>query len=95
MNIVNSSITYNICFYEEPPEPNTFGSNDIRYEIYYHDGIMYVDEVGSFGDRTLVRKFRDKRNRGITLDEILENIKEISEMTYEEFKEKILNKGEK
>ena len=31
--------------------------------------------------------------RGITLDEMLENIKEISEMSYKDFKKIILRKG--
>lgn len=91
---VNNIINYTVVFYEEEPEPNTFGSNDIIYEIFYSTktGIMQVDEVGAFGDRTLVGRYQDRRGRGITLDEMLENIKEISEMTYKEFKEKILKK---
>ena len=93
---VNNIIYYTIVFYEEEPEPNTFGSNDVMYEIFYSTktGIMQVDEIGEFGDRTLVARYQDRRGRGITLDEMLENIKEISEMTYKEFKEKILKKGE-
>lgn len=91
---VNNIINYTVVFYEEKPEPNTFGSNNIIYEIFYSSktGIMQVDEVGAFGDRTLVGRYQDRRGRGITLDEMLENIKEISEMTYAEFKEKILKK---
>ena len=84
-----------MVFYEEEPEANTFGSNDIAYEIFYSTktGIMQIDEIGEFGDRRLVGRYQDRRGRGITLDEMLENIKEISEMTYAEFKEKILKKG--
>ena len=91
---VNNIINYTVIFYEEEPKPNTFGSNDIMYEIFYSTktGIMQIDEIGAFGDRTLVARYKDKRDRGITLDEMLENIKEISEMTYKEFKEKILKK---
>lgn len=91
---VNNIIYYTIVFYEEEPEPNTFGSNDIAYEIFYNakTGIMQIDEVGAFGDRTLIGRYQDRRGRGITLNEMLENIKEISEMTYAEFKEKILKK---
>lgn len=91
---VNNIISYIIVFYEEEPEPNTFGSNDIMYEIFYSTktGIMQVEKIEAFGDRTLVARYKDKRDRGITLDEMLENIKEISEMTYKEFKEKILKK---
>lgn len=94
---VNNIINYTVIFYEEEPEPNTFGSNDIMYEIFYSTktGIMQIDEIGGFGDRTLIGRYKDKRDRGITLDEMLENIKEISEMTYKEFKEKILKKGGK
>lgn len=51
---------------------------------------MNVFEVCAFGDSTLIKRYKDRRNRGIALDEMLENIKEISEMTYKEFKEKIL-----
>ena len=89
---VNNIISYTIVFYEEEPEPNTFGSNSIIYQIFYTSdtGIMQVDKVGEFGDRTLMARYQDRRGRGITLDEMLENIKEISEMTYKEFKGKIL-----
>lgn len=81
-----------LTFYEEEPKLNTFGSNDIIYELYYSDktGILDVTEIGAFGDGTLINRFQDKRNRGITLDEMLENIKEISNMSYDEFKAKIL-----
>lgn len=92
---VNNIINYTVVFYEEESEPNTFGSNDVIYEIFYSTktGIMQVDEIGAFGDRTLIGRYQDRRGRGITIDEMLENIKEISEMTYVEFKEKILRKG--
>lgn len=86
------SINTTITFYEEPTKRDTFGSNSVGYEIYYntHNGIMNVNELGSFGDRTLVKRFQDRRGRGITIDEMLENIQEIKNMTYKEFKEKIL-----
>lgn len=89
---VNIAIDSTITFYEEPPKENTFGSNDISYQIYYNsqNGIMHVFEIGAFGDATLVRRFQDRRGRGITVDEMLENISEIKNMTYKEFKEKIL-----
>lgn len=92
---VNNILRYNVIFYEEPPKENTFGSNNISYEIYYDTktGIMKVVEIGAFGDGTLVGVYNDKRGRGITLDEMLENIQEIANMTYKEFKEKILMKG--
>lgn len=48
----------------------------------------------ALGDGTLVGRFRDKRNRGISENEMLENIKEISNMTYKEFSDKLLG-GEK
>ena len=91
---VNNIINYTVVFYEEETEANTFGSNDVMYEIFYSTktGIMQVEEAGAFGDRTLIGRYQDRRGRGITLDEMLENIKEISEMTYKEFKEKILKK---
>ena len=47
---------------------------------------MQVIEIGAFGDGTLVARYQDKRGRGITEDEMLENIKEITHMTYKEFK---------
>lgn len=89
---VNNILRYVVVFFEEPPKANTFGSNDISYEIYYDTktGIMQVVEIGAFGDGRLVARYQDKRNRGITIDEMLENIKEISNMTYKEFKQKIL-----
>lgn len=89
---VNIAIKTTITFYEEPAKRDTWGSNDISYEIYYNtaNGIMQVFEIGAFGDATLVKRFQDKRGRGITLEEMLENIQEITKMTYKEFKEKIL-----
>jgi hypothetical protein len=91
----NIKINTKIVFYEDEPEPNTFGSNTIMYELYYerNDGILTVLETGAFGDSTLVARFQDRRGRGITLKEMLENIEEISNMTYKEFKEKVLKKG--
>ena len=91
---INNILKYNVVFYEEEAKPNTWGSNDIVYEIYYDtkDGIMQVCEVGAFGDSSLVAMYKDRRGRGITLKEMLENIEEISEMTFKEFKEKILKK---
>ncbi len=98
MNIDNnkpkSTLKLTLVFYEEEPKPNTFGSNDVAYEIYYFydTKIIHVEEVGSFGDRTLVKRLWDKRGRGITEDEMLENVKELTNMTYKEFKEKILGR---
>lgn len=91
---VNIAINTTITFYEETPKRDTFGSNEVGYELYYNakDGILYVSEIGSFGDRTLIQRFQDRRGRGITVDEMLENIQEIKNMTYKEFKEKILRK---
>lgn len=99
MNIDNNKpkaeIKLTLSFYEEKPKPNTFGSANVVYEIYYFydTGIMHVNEVGAFGDRTLIGQFQDRRGRGITEDEMLENIKQLTSMTYKEFKEKILNRG--
>lgn len=92
---VNNIISYTVVFYEEPPKRDTWGSNDIIYEITYNtkDGIMQVFEIESFGDATLVARYQDRRGRGITLQEMLENIEEISKMTYKEFKEKIVEGG--
>lgn len=88
MNIDNNKpasniLKYNVVFYEEEAKPNTWGSNNIIYEIWYDtkDGIMNIFEVGAFGDSTLVRRGWDRRGRGITLKEMLENIEEISNMT--------------
>ena len=91
---LNNIIRYTVMFYEEPPKEGTWGSNDIVYELAYDtkEGIVQVFEQGAFGDSTLVGQFWDKRGRGITLDEMLENIKEISEMSYEDFKKIILKK---
>ena len=91
---VNNILKYTIIFYEEETKPNTWGSNNVEYELYYNskDGIMQVNEIGAFGDSTLVVMYRDRRNRGLTLKEMLENIEEISNMTYKDFKEKILKR---
>lgn len=90
----NNIIRYTIVFYEEPSKKDTWGSNDVMYEIYYNskDGIMQVHEIGAFGDGTLVASYRDRRGRGITLKEMLENIEEISNMTHKEFQEKIVGR---
>lgn len=88
---VNITLNIGISFYEEEAKENQWGSNDITFEIYYNtkNGIMNVSKVGAFGDRTLINRFQDKRGRGITLKEMLENIEEISQMTYKEFREKV------
>lgn len=91
---MNKILTLTIIFKEDKVEPNTWGSDAIVYEIKYNykKGIMEVWHQGAFGDWTLEKSFWDRRGRGITEDEMLENIKEISAMTLEEFKEKILCK---
>jgi len=88
---INITLDIGISFYEEESKENQWGSNDISFEIYYNtkNGVMSVNEVGAFGDRTLINRFRDRRGRGITLKEMLENIEEISQMTYKEFREKV------
>ena len=85
---ISITLDIGVSFYEEEPKENQWGSNDISFEIYYNtkNGIMDVNEVGAFGDRTLINRFQDKRGRGITLKEMLENIEEISQMTYKEFR---------
>lgn len=91
---VNIIIKTTITFYEEPPQKDPWGSNNVVYELYYNteDGILNVTEIGAFRDGTLVKRLQDRRGRGITVDEMLENIQEIKEMTYKEFKEKILRR---
>lgn len=93
-NPINNIIRYTVVFYEEEPKPNTWGSNNVEYEIYFtsKDGIMQVHEIGAFGDSTLVAMYQDRRGRGISLKEMLENIEEISNMTYKEFQEKIVGR---
>lgn len=88
---INITLNIGIPFYEEEAKKNQWGSNDITFEIYYNtkNGIMNVSKVGAFGDRTLINRFQDRRGRGITLKEMLENIEEISQMTYKEFREKV------
>lgn len=85
---VNITLNIGVSFYEEESKENQWGSNDVSFEIYYNtkNGVMSVNEIGAFGDRTLINRFQDKRGRGITLKEMLENIEEISEMTYKEFR---------
>lgn len=102
MNIDNNkpvsiSINTTITFYEEAPKRDAWGSNNVIYELYYNteDGILNVTEIGAFGDKTLIKRFQDKRGRGITVDEMLENIQGIKDMTYKEFKEKILKRCNK
>lgn len=91
---INIIISTTITFYKESPKRDTWGSSSVSYEIYYHtdDGIMRVFEIGAFGDSELIKVFQDRRGRGITLNEMLENIQEISNMTYKEFKEKVLER---
>jgi len=85
-------LSLTLIFQKDTSSLGTWGSNEIVYKInyYYENGIMEVWSRGAFGDWTLENSFRDRRNRGITEDEMLENIKEMSKMTYEEFKEKLL-----
>lgn len=91
---VNIIIETTIVFYKESPKRDTWGSNNVTYQLYYNteDGILNVTEIGAFGDGTLVKQLQDRRGRGITVNEMLENIQEIKEMTYKEFKGKILKR---
>ena len=97
---VNITLNIGVSFYEEEPKENQWGSNDISFEIYYNtkNGVMSVNEIGAFGDRTLINRFQDKRERGITLKEMLENVEQISQMSLKEFREivgySLLKKGE-
>lgn len=54
---LSTIITTRIIFYEEPPKKDTWGSNNISYELYYNtkNGILDVFEIGAFGDSTLVK----------------------------------------
>ena len=82
-----------LIFYEDKQiSRDTWGSNSIVYDIdySYNNGIMNVWEIGAFGDSTLIKRFQDRRGRGITESEMLENIQEITKMTYKEFRKKIL-----
>ena len=90
----NNILKYTIVFHEEESNPNTWGSNNVAYEIFYDtkSGIMRVFEIEAFGDSTLVARYKDRRGRGITLKEMLENIEEISNMTYKEFQERIVGR---
>lgn len=97
---VNITLNIGVSFYEEEPKENQWGSNDVSFEIYYNtkNGVMSVNEIGAFGDRTLINRFQDKRERGITLKEMLENVEQISQMSLKEFREivgySLLKKGE-
>lgn len=88
-NKAKAELKLTLSFYEEETKPNTFGSNNVVYEIYYSygTGIVRVIEIEAFGDRTLINQYS-----GISQDEMLENIKQITNMTYKEFKEKIIEK---
>lgn len=89
MKPLRNRISYYVTFYEEKIDPNTFGSNNISYEIYYENGIVSIWKFGAFNDKTLIGSFNDRRGRGITLKEMLENIEEISKMDYATFKKLI------
>jgi len=80
-------INTTLVFHEEKPSSTEWGNGSIGYEIYYStkSGIMQVLKIGAFGDRTLVKRFWDKRERKITLEEMLENIQELSKMPYDSF----------
>lgn len=85
-----------LTFYEDEQNENTWGTSSIRYEIVYiyETGTMQIWEIGAFGDATLVSQYRDRRGRGITESEMLENIEEFKNMTFKNFKA-IFHKEEK
>lgn len=89
MKPIKNIINFHIIFYKEKPQPNTFGSNNISYDIYYNNGIMSVWKIGAFGDKYLINEFKNKNGKDITLQEMLENIEEISNMELEDFKKLI------
>lgn len=89
---MNKILTLTIIFKEDEPIPNTWGSDAIVYEVRYNykNQILEIWHQGSFGDWTLEKRFQDRRGRGITEDEMLEDIKEIANMNFNEFKKKVL-----
>lgn len=89
-NKSDTTISTKLCFYSEKPQPNIWGSNDIRYEIYYEekDGIMQIYTIGAFGDMTLTKRFGQ-----FPLNVALEFIEKMSKMTLGEFRTKVV--GEK
>ena len=67
----------------------SWGNDHIAYEIhyFYETGILQIQRVEAFGDRTLIGKFQDKEGR-----EMLDALLEIAEMDYERFKKEVLEK---
>lgn len=55
---ISTKISVTITFYEKSAKKDTWGSNNISYELYYNTkkGILDVFEIGAFGDSTLVKK---------------------------------------
>ena len=52
------TIKLTMVFKEGTEKENTFGTDEIAYEIYYfyETGIMKIDKIESFGDRRTSRK---------------------------------------
>ena len=84
------TIKLTIVFKEGTEKENTFGTDEIAYEIYYfyETGIMEIDKIENFGDRRLVGSFKDKTHSREMLDILLE----IADMDYETFKNEVLDK---
>lgn len=86
-NKADTIISTKLCFYSEKSQPNIWGSNDIRYEIYYEEknGIMQIYTIGAFGDMTLTKRFGN-----FPLKKALELIEEMSNMTLGEFRAEVV-----
>lgn len=74
-----------IIFYQQEPQPHEWGSESIVYNFHFIDGVILIEEVGAFGDRTLLRRYKHIANKGFTLEEALNLLADFSKMTYEEF----------
>ena len=82
----HSYLKLNLCFYYEEPSINTWGSNNVNYELiyFYHSSILQIIKIDSFGDGTLIKQYK------INETKLLELFKEITKIKYKDFKEKFL-----
>lgn len=79
-----------MVFKEGTEKENTFGTDEIAYEIwyFYETGIMEIDKIESFGDRRVVGMFKDKIHSREMIDVLLK----IADVDFETFKREVLDK---
>lgn len=86
LNEMEDGCLLRMVWYEEPPQQDYWGSNDIVYTIYWHEGnnTINISKIGGFGDSYLLKTMRI--NNGIMERQDFRNFADfVKEMTWLQF----------